>query len=442
MTTFTAKGVSKLIREGGERFITEPAPHGTGKLALRIRASLAEWCFQYFHHGKRRLIKVGNAGGEGALTLAEARSRAEKHRRLVQEGLDPKVEERRVKIEAEAQAKAEAARGTVSQLFRAYVEDLKARDKPSWTTVEKALLTGRYAAAEALGRETKAAEIGPHHIRPLLREAYERGPSMASHLRGYLSAAFRYGIGAEHDYTRDQQDVAFGLKTNPVAAIPPDRSARKPGERVLTAEEIKSAWFDMPKHGITGQVHRAVKLHLAVGGQRVMEVVEALKEEFDLESRVWTIPTERTKNGREHRVPLTDRALQLVQESIEESGESPYLFPHMRGGEGPMAFTSLRQAVAKMADAQGRPRWSPRDIRRTARTMLAEAGEPDHRLDYHFNHGRSVGVGQKHYDRSVRLSEKTKTMSVWDGLLARVIGEKAGKVLPMTEARSKRKKVN
>lgn len=431
MVKFTAKSVTKIIRQGGTRFVTEDAPRGTGKLVLRVRETLAEWAFQYFYGGKRRLLKIGPAAGDGSLSLAEARERMAPLRRMLVDGLDPKAELERQDAEAKAKARVEASRGSVEQLFRAYVEDLKARGKSSWTSVENALLTGKHAAAEALGRDMKAAAVGPEHVRPVLRAAYERGPSMASHLRGYLNAAFKYGIGAEHDYTRDQQGVCFGLSVNPVASIPPDRAARKPGNRVLTPEEIRAAWFDMEMHGTMQQIQRVVRLLFAVGGQRVREVVEARVVEFDLAARVWTIPPERTKNDREHRVPLSDRAVELVQEIVEQGGGHPFLFPNRRGGERPMDFPSLNQAIRRLTDAKGTPRWTPRDIRRTCRTMLADAGEPDHRLDYHFNHGRSVGVGQKHYDRAARLAEKSVTMTAWDRVLSKVLGQKPGKVLPL-----------
>lgn len=225
--------------------------------------------------------------------------------------------------------------------------------------------------------------------------------------------------------------MGFGLSSNPVAAIPPDRAARNAGNRVLSEGEIRAVWFELDRHGTSEKVHRAIRLLLAVGGQRVREVVEARGEEFDLKARVWTIPPERAKNNREHRVPLSERAVGLVLEAMEENGGHLFLFPHGRGGERPMDFPSLNQAIRRLTDARQTPRWTPRDIRRTVRTMLADAGEPDHRLDYFLNHGRSVGVGQKHYDRSARLAEKTQTMNAWDKILSRILGQKPGKVLPI-----------
>jgi integrase len=170
--------------------------------------------------------------------------------------------------------------------------------------VNRALLIGRHAAVDLLGPDVKAADITSTDIKAVLRQAYERGSrSMAHHLRGYLAAAFNYGIKHENDYTRTGQDILFAIESNPVMAVPVDPGARRVGERVLTPEEIKLAWYDMPLHGATAPIHMAIKLILAVGGQRVMEVCEAREEEFDLDRRLWTIPKGRTKNAREHVVP-------------------------------------------------------------------------------------------------------------------------------------------
>ena len=71
------------------------------------------------------------------------------------------------------------------------------------------------------------------------------------------------------------------------------------------------------------------------------------------------------------------------------------------------------------------PTWTPRDVRRTCRTLLADAGEPSYLLNLHFNHG-AQGVGEKHYDRSSHVEEKRALMFRWDGLLASCIGEETG----------------
>ncbi len=432
MQRFTVKGVERLIRAGGSHIYTEKALKGQGKLALRVRNGSAEWLFQYYADGKRRMIKLGPASGDAALALAEASTRVTPLRQQVIDGLNPKAEAERKDRERREREQEEASRGTVEQLFVEYICDMKRREKSSWGQVERALLTGQHAAVEYLGRRTKAAEVTPTDVRNVLRMAYLRGSkSMAFHLRAYLFGAFRYGIGSEHDYTRGHQNVAFGLEINPVASIPVDRRARVSGERVLTPEEIRSVWFDLPDFGATERTHMALRLMLAVGEQRVREVCMARMAEFDLEARTWTIPSERTKNRRQHTVPLTERALEIVARAFEKGKGGEFLFPGAGAVVAPLTSEALNKVVRRYCQRVGIPRWTPRDIRRTARTMLAEAGEPDHRLDRHLNHGTSLGVGQRHYDKSQHMTDKTKTMAVWDKLLSMALKEDTGKVIPL-----------
>jgi len=164
-------------------------------------------------------------------------------------------------------------------------------------------------------------------------------------------------------------------------------------------------------------------LILATGGQRVREVVEARIDEFDLEKLVWTIPGARTKNEREHSVPLTATAVDIINTTLH-GNDSRFLFPNARDPERPMAFTAVGRAVTRFCERSGAEHWTPRDIRRTARTMLSDAEEPNYRLDVYLNHGTTVGVGEKHYDKSRRLADKSKTMEVWGNLLMKMLETK------------------
>lgn len=426
---FTAKSVEKIVRTYADRIVTEDAPKGAGKLALRVRGAAAEWMFQYHFGGKRRMLKLGNAVGDAALTLAEAREKVEPLRRYVLDGLDPKVEIDRQEEQHKRVEARRSERGTVEELFTEYVDDLRRRGRPSWHTVERALLIGRHAAVDLLGPDRKAADITPTDIKTVLRVPYERGArSMAHHLRGYLGSAFMYGIRHENDYTRSGQDILFAIESNPVQAVPVDRAARVVGERVLVEKEIKQVWYEMPQNGASYKIHKATQLIFAVGGQRVREVVEANVEEFDLDKRLWVIPKTRTKNGREHTVPLTDVAIGLIRELLVEN-DSAFLFPNARDKERPMTYPAVGHAVTRYCTLTGTEHWTPRDIRRTCRTMLADHGEPGYRLDIHMNHGTTVGVGEKHYEHAQRIADKTRTMTLWDSILCRILGIRAGKLV-------------
>ncbi|WP_319544222.1 tyrosine-type recombinase/integrase [uncultured Pseudodesulfovibrio sp.] len=425
----TASQVKKFINEGIRQptlkpfLCTEPAPRGSGRLVLRVRGCVAEWLFRFNYGGKRKMMKLGNAAGKADMTLAEAREAVMPCRRLLLDGLDPQAVRNREKKKRKMQERINAERGTVKQLFEYYIEDMKGRGASSWAQVEYGLLTGKYAAVNELGKGTKAAEVSKEDLIFLIKKIYKRGAnSMAEKMRLYLHGAYQCAINNENSPKRGSMSFNFKLDGNPAGDIPADPDARGVGQRVLSKDEVKAAWNDMQEHGVSKPVHNALRLIIATGGQRVREVVEARIDEFDLEGRVWRMPGGRVKNGKDHHVPLSDRAIGIIRESICD-GESLYLFPSFVDLDKPIRFTSLGRAVRRFLELTEGEHWTPRDLRRTARSMLAEAGEPGYRLNVHFNHGRTEGVGEKHYEHTQRMPDKMKVLVRWDALLNSILGE-------------------
>lgn len=350
-------------------------------------------------------LKEAHRTGDGPQTLKEKR-KAEQQRRE----------------EEEQRGIAEAATGSVKELFEAYVQGMKDNGKKTWRDVERALLDSKHAAVNDLGADTQAKTVTARDIQRILAKTRKRGISMAAHLRAYLHGAFAYGIGSEFDYTRPKQGISFDLQANPVASIPRDKTAFKAGERALTGEEVRQIWKELPEY-CEEQTWQALRLVLATGGQRVQEVLHAPFEEFDLEHRLWILPAERAKNHREHDIPLSDRAVAIVARMKELAPAGcKWLFPHKQDSLRSMPSTSLNRAVKRYCDDVDMRPWTPRDLRRTCRTLLASEGVPSHVLNWHFNHGVQ-GVGEKHYDRSQHMNEKIEVMDRWETMLAKIVGD-------------------
>lgn len=152
-----------------------------------------------------------------------------------------------------------------------------------------------------------------------------------------------------------------------------------------------------------------------LGGQRVLEVLNAPKIEFDLEERIWTINNSRVKNGRTHVLPISNRVAELLIEQFSHSS-SHLLFPHETDPSKPLPNSSINRAVRRICERNNIERFTPRDLRRTCRTLLADEGVSSDKLNKHFNHG-DQGVGERHYDRSLHMKEKIVVMNVWSSLL-------------------------
>ena len=167
----------------------------------------------------------------------------------------------------------------------------------------------------------------------------------------------------------------------------------------------------------------ALKLLLATG-QRVEEVLHASWSEFDTAQKVWTIPGERRKTrgttSQPHIVPLTELHLLLLEEIKGETEHETYLFP-ARGGVAPRRYDALTNAVRKFVLASGMETFSPRDIRRTFKTVSGSLGislELRNRLQGH----AMSDVGSVHYDRYDYFREKCEAMEQWTAGLTKILG--------------------
>src|SRR4029079_7878919 len=97
--------------------------------------------------------------------------------------------------------------------------------------------------------------------------------------------------------------VARGLIDHNAAAAMQEDDAGKPRERFLDEKEIAALWPALST--LKAPVAMALKLAL-VTGQRIGEVCGMTEAELDLPKALWTIPAKRSKNGEEHKVPLSD----------------------------------------------------------------------------------------------------------------------------------------
>ena len=142
-------------------------------------------------------------------------------------------------------------------------------------------------------------------------------------------------------------------------------------------------------------------------------MTEARFEEFDRETRLWTLPPERTKNKRYHLVPLTALALETLEKlTYINSSQRPYLFPARGEPPRPQNKSTLPQAILAYCRTSGMPPWTPKDLRRTVKTRMGELGIPKSIRDQIQNHAL-VDVSTKHYDRYDYLPEKREALETW-----------------------------
>ena len=359
--------------------------------------------------GKRKQIALGRFP---ALSLREARLKAGELRAAVDHGQDPATEKKHV-IE---QRMEQRALGTFDDLLDLYVADLEADGKRTAAEVKR--IKGKDIAPALLGRP--AHLITKDDVLDILTPIAQRGaPVHSDNVRAYLRAAFELGLNAESMTRWRGKTVKFSLQHNPVATVRKTVTRKARGMRALSRDEINALWHT---EGLTVPMLLALKLLLATG-QRVEEVLHATWGEFDRQLMLWAIPGERRKTrgktSEPHMVPLTGLHLQLLDEIRDATEHDTYLFP-ARGGVEPRRYDTLTHAVRGFVKASGMTSFSPRDIRRTFKTIAGSMGlslELRNRLQGH----AMTDVGSVHYDRYDYLAEKRDAMQVWAEGLADII---------------------
>jgi integrase len=359
--------------------------------------------------GKRKQVSLGTFP---AVSLRDARLKAAQVRALVDEGKDPSVEKKQGIKKRIAQREL----GTLGDLLDLYASDLEVDGKRTAKEVRR--ITAKDIPPDLLSRP--AHLITREDVLDILTPIAQRGKLIHSdNVRAYLRAAFELGLNAPSMTRWRGKAKDFDISSNPVATVRKSVSRKPRGQRNLSPDEIRTLWqTDL----LTRPMHLALLFILATG-QRVEEVLEANWSEFDFDQMLWTIPGERRKTrnttSEPHLVPLCYLQIGLLNAIRAETAHKTLLFP-ANGGEGPRRYDSLGHAVRRFIDAGGMVSFSPRDLRRTFKTIAGSFGlslEIRNRLQ---GHGLN-DVGSIFYDRYGYLTEKRAAMMVWTRSLRRLL---------------------
>ncbi len=229
----------------------------------------------------------------------------------------------------------------------------------------------------------------------LLDRVVDRGKKvMANRVAALLSQMFTFAV------ERGMLDAS------PFVSMPRPGGTEKSRRRKLDDAEIRVFWQKLPRSKLNSEVRIALKLIL-VTAQRPGEVALAAWSEFDLERKIWTIPPERSKNGQEHRVPLSDLALTLIRHLRRRFGETQYLIPsrcwNARNG-APITVRALSQGIRDRRKYFSLPAFTPHDLRRTAASLMTANGVPRLHVEKVLNH--TIDDVAEIYDRHNYADEK------------------------------------
>jgi len=195
-------------------------------------------------------------------------------------------------------------------------------------------------------------------------------------------------------------------------------------DRYLKPDEIKAVW---QVWDVMGYPFGPLSKLLLATAQRLNEVAQMRWIEIDRDNALWIIPASRTKSDRESEVPLSSLVLGIL-DALPRFGDDTFVFTNTNGRRPVTGFSRMKtrtdtlilEAAREQAEENGQdqklvkpmPPWRTHDLRRTARTGLAELGIPQIVAERVLNHAESNAL-VKTYDRHEYAAEKRDALERW-----------------------------
>ncbi|MGF1546034.1 MAG: site-specific integrase [Thiotrichales bacterium] len=276
--------------------------------------------------------------------------------------------------------------------------------------------------------DSKAADFTPNDARLILHRVASRGSHLqANRVRSYLMAAFARAIEHDMNPLHMKSSTLFGVQMNPIRDIPRIVKREPVGDRALSADEVRDLWR-LLLSGRHFDASTALVLRLAIcTGQRINEVADIERADYDLDRALWSLPATKTKNRKPHLVPMHPLAVEALAlaETLTPTGSQ--LFPNRDHPDQPIRLDSISKAVARFCKSDGwtHDPFTPRDLRRTWKTLTGELGLSKEIRDRIQNHALN-DVASKHYDLWSYLPEKVTAMTAWGERLHRIVEGTSG----------------
>ena len=300
--------------------VAPPGHHidGNGLYLYVQPTGTRSWIQRLVIRGRRRELGLGSAL---LVSLAEAREKALANRKLARAGGDPLADKRRL---AGIPTFAEAAATVIEQKRSGWKNR---RQAPGWQSSLE-----RHVFPRISGRPV--SEVTSADVLAILSPIWHTKPAIARSVRQRIHAVMEWAIAMNlrNDNPCERVGPVLGSQRNVVTHM-----------RALPHRQVAAALVAVGASGDKPVVKLAFEF-LVLTAARSAEVRMATWDEMDTASRVWTIAAMKMKMGREHRVPLCNRALEILNEAGALGG-GPLVFPNRRGG--PLEVKRLRRLLER-----------------------------------------------------------------------------------------------
>jgi integrase len=307
------------------RALREPGRYvdGNGLYLVVDPSGAKRWLLRTVVHGKRRDIGLG---GLSVVSLAAAREEAARFRGIARKDDDPLIERNRERqvVPTFAEA-AQQLHASLSPTFR----NVKHRQQWINTLIQH---------ANTLFGDRQVNHIGSEDVLKALNPIWLKTPETASRVRQRIRAVF--------DWCKAS---GFRSGDNPVdglARVLPKQPTSRRHFAALPYRDVPAFITALQDTGAGTSVKLAFEL-MILTATRTSEVLMARWTEVDLRSKTWTIPADRMKANRDHRVPLSARCIQILREAKSVADGGPFVFPG-RSPERSLSNMCFHMALRRM----------------------------------------------------------------------------------------------
>jgi integrase len=329
VTAFLKRGERRRYADGGSLYL-QVSGSGRGSWVCMWKTGGRK--------GKQRLLGLGSVHD---VSLKEARDLAEACRRALRQGRDP----RSVLSEASGEL-----------TFDAVARELIASMAPGWRNAKhgaqwRMTLLGE-AAPDSDGKNGKArfdycaairdkpmSKLNTEDALRVLRPIWQKVPETASRLRGRCERVWDFAKARAHCFGENP----FRWRGHLDAVLPQRARLTRGHHKAMPFADVPA--FIGKLRAMQGAAPRALEFAILTAA-RSGEVLGAKWDEIDMKEKVWTVPATRMKAGKEHRVPLSDRAMGILKE-LQQIRTSDFVFPGLRRGR-PLSDMSLTAVLRRM----------------------------------------------------------------------------------------------
>jgi integrase len=370
----------------------KPGKHFDGNgLYLRVDPNGSRfWVQRIVIRGKRSEIGLGSAS---MVSLAEARGKAHDNRKLAREGGDP------LQAKREAQA---------MLTFEEAARKVHALHLPTWRNEKhgKDFITSLEAYAFPKLSKLRVQDVSSADVLAVLMPIWTEKAETARRVRQRIGTVMKWAIAQGWRQDDPAQNISQALPK--VGKLQAHRKALPYPE---VAGCLEAVWASG-----AGQATKLALEFLVLTASRSGEVREARWEEVDLVGRVWQIPAERMKMKRPHRVPLSPRAVAILESAKEIADGAGLVFPGTKRGR-PLSDMTLSKLVKELgfsADVHG--------FRTSFRTWAQERTTfPREVAEAALAHSVGGAVEQA-YARSDVFEKRRGLMAAWAQFLEAKVG--------------------